>query len=170
MTDDLITDLGALRRCVRAQRDADIRFRRFLQHHLSWGNRKLDLTVRELALEVEDAIDCTRCGNCCRVLEVSLDPTDLKRLARHLGQPIAEVEARYAVTGTMAARSFADSPCAFLRGDQCDIYAARPRDCRDYPHLLRGDVRARLPWIFEQAEECPIVFNTLERLKHACGQ
>ena len=164
---DLITDLDAIRRQVAAEEDENIRFRQFLRYRLPWSDPRLDEFIHSIAHEVEAGIDCTQCGNCCRVLEVSLETEDLLRLADHLGRSAEQVDAEYGDRGTLCERAFAQSPCAFLSGNRCSVYAARPQDCRDYPHLGKPRFRDRMWQLLNHAEDCPIIFNTLRRLKQA---
>jgi Fe-S-cluster containining protein len=162
---DIITDLATIRARVKAEEDENIRFRQFVKYRLDWSDRRLDETVDRLATEVEAVVDCTQCANCCRVLEISLVDEDLARLGAHLGLSPAEVTERYAAEGTQCDRAFAHSPCAFLDGDRCSLYPARPRDCREYPHLHKTEFRQRMWHLLIHAEDCPIVFNVLARMK-----
>ena len=163
---DLITDLDTIYKLAQQQEDENIRFRQFVKYTLKWSDRRLDDLVGNIVHQVEAAIDCRACANCCRVLEVSLDTEDLLLLADHLGRPVEEIDADYAARGTLCDCSFAQSPCAFLQEDNlCSIYSARPRDCREYPHLQKGQFRQRMWQALSHAEDCPIVFNTLQQLK-----
>ena len=163
--DELITDLHEILRLTQAEEADNIRFRQFVKYGLTWSERRVDEVVLSVLREVEAAIDCTQCANCCRVLEISLEAEDLARLAAHLRRPVAEIEAEYAAPGTLCERAFAQSPCALLRDSRCTVYPARPRDCREYPHLSKGQFRERMWQVLSHAEDCPIVFNTLRRLK-----
>ena len=69
----------------------------------------------------------------------------------------------------MGEKVIAESPCPFLRGDLCSLYEARPRDCREFPHLLKGEFRARATSTYTNAADCPIVFNVVEQLIPAVG-
>lgn len=163
----LLTDLKQIQELAKAQDDENIRFRQFLAYRLPWSDRHLDEVVLQIAHEVSAGIDCTQCANCCKTLEVSLRDADLERLATHLGITIGEVEARYASSGRQCDRAFAHHPCALLHNDRCTVYEARPEDCRAYPHLDTGDFRSRMWQLLPHAENCPIIFNTLQRLKQA---
>ena len=167
---DLITDLDVIRRRVAAEEDENVRFRQFLRYRLPWSDCRLDDFVHVIARKVEAGIDCTQCANCCRVLEVSLDTEDLLRLADHLKRNAEQIDADYGGRGTLCERAFAESPCAFLCENRCSVYSVRPRDCRDYPHLGKPQFRDRMWQLLNHAEDCPIVFNTLQRLKQALGQ
>ena len=163
--DQLITDLKTIQQRTVAEEDENIRFRQFLKYRLKWSDRKLDKVMHEIAREVAAGVDCTQCGNCCRGLEISLDEEDLARLATNLDMTVGQVEARYTKTGKFCDCTFTENPCAFLRENRCSVYAARPRDCREYPHLDKSDLRARMWQLLTNAGDCPIVFNTLQRIK-----
>jgi Fe-S-cluster containining protein len=81
-------------------------------------------------------------GNCCRQIEISLDPWDVETMARHLEITGQEFVTKYCTyeLGTewrwpiAQLRHAANGPCTFLYdGGKCRIYPARPRNCRAYP-------------------------------------
>lgn len=160
-----VTELADIRRLLAAQREENDAFRLYVKYQLKWSSRKLDRIVEQIVHEVEAAIDCTQCANCCRTLEISLDAEDITRLAEYLHSSTDQVEAELAAPGTLCDVAIAQSPCPLLQGKRCSAYAARPRDCREYPHLQKGDIRARLRFIIDDAEDCPILFNVLARMK-----
>jgi Fe-S-cluster containining protein len=49
----------------------------------------------------------------------------------------------------------------------CNVYAARPDDCRSYPHLHKDDFLSRSVGTIENYRICPIIYNVYERLKLA---
>jgi len=161
----LITDLDTIRRRTEQAEDENINFRIFLKFKCSWSDKRLDAFVHELVREVTAQIDCTQCAHCCRALEISLCTEDLVRLAVHLEREVSDIECEYAAPGKLCDRAFAQSPCAFLDGNRCSVYPARPRDCREYPHLDKPAIRQRMLFILDQAAECPIIFNVLEGMK-----
>jgi Fe-S-cluster containining protein len=59
----------------------------------------------------------------------------------------------------------------FLDGNLCLIYDARPKACRNFPHLglAMRTLGGRLSSICRWASLCPIVYNALERYKHVVG-
>lgn len=129
----LVTDLTTIKQRALAEEDANVRFRQFIKYRLNWSDRRLDETVLEIVREVEAAIDCTQCANCCRVLEISLEPEDIAGLAAHLNLSAAKVEAQYAREGNYCEKSFAHRPCAFLQDNRCSLYPARPATAGNTP-------------------------------------
>ena len=82
---------------------------------------------------------CSGCGECCRWTgAVLLEGFDLPRLAAHLGlseQEFIDRHTRLAPSRRqLALLDQADGSCAFLEGDRCSIYAARPEQCRTFPY------------------------------------
>lgn len=80
---------------------------------------------------------CTDCGNCCtRPGPVFVPPTDLARLASHLGLSERVFRRRYRVREIdgMLAIDPGDVPCPF-HDEQvgCTVYEARPTQCRTWP-------------------------------------
>lgn len=80
---------------------------------------------------------CLRCTACCRQPGfVYLKERDAERLAAHLGMDI------YQFTGThcilmdrqhLALKKRSDETCLFLGAGGCEVYAARPVQCCDFP-------------------------------------
>ena len=82
---------------------------------------------------------CSGCGECCRWTgAVLLEGFDLPRLAAHLGlteQELIERHTRLAPNRRqLALLDQANGSCAFLKGDQCSVYEARPEQCRTFPY------------------------------------
>ena len=115
--------------------------------------------------EVTEKIDCTTCGNCCRVLKTTLSEEDIDRIARHLHMPVEDFIENYVTKNPGGVFEFKHAPCSFLQKDNtCQIYEVRPEKCRGYPYLDK-DVTTRCIQFFANVEICPIVFNVLENAK-----
>ena len=126
--------------------------------------------IRQLAEEREEdnwtfrAIDCTRCANCCISFQTTVTPTEMQRLAVALELTNEEFAQRYTAV-EQHERLIATCPCPLLQDNRCVAYAQRPQECRDFPHLLKKNIRSRMITMVQNASVCPIVFHTLERLK-----
>jgi len=61
--------------------------------------------------------------------------------------------------------------CVFLDSNLCMIYAARPKACRDFPHVAvrATSVGNRMSSFCRTAAICPIIYNALEAYKHLVG-
>src|SRR5260370_33654543 len=119
-----------------------------------WGNRKekigsrakpktprhSDRRLRRFAEEIEAQIDCTQCANCCRVTEVPLIDRDIEKLMSFLGASKEEFLRDYtqrAEDGDLILKR-TEPGCVFLQGNLCSVYEARPQNCANFPHLVRG--------------------------------
>lgn len=81
---------------------------------------------------------CGRCGECCRIPgQIHLTDADITRLAALLKLTEHEFIQRYTDLSrdrrNLALRGDPASPCLFLRGNDCAVYAARPEQCSTYP-------------------------------------
>ncbi len=84
------------------------------------------------------AFKCTGCGTCCRWSgSVLLTDSDIAQIAAHLGlteQELIDHHTRLAPNRIqLALLDKEDDSCAFLTGDRCSIYEARPAQCRSFP-------------------------------------
>lgn len=160
----MLTDLVQIRRLGEQKHDENLRFRAWMKRH-----RYPDRQFRRIAGEIESAIDCTACANCCRVGVAGLNRRDVERIASHLGMSEAQFLADCTTsdeTGDLLLKK-TESGCVFLEGNLCGIYDFRPRSCQGYPHLLSnaGSLESRMWSIVERAACCPIVYNALEAWK-----
>ncbi len=159
------TDLKRVKELAAQQEDENWKFRRFLK-----GS---DLTVEELDSivhghydDISSQIDCTACGNCCKIVLPLLSPEDITRLAGALDTSNEQVIAEYLEPAEEDPRlTFKTTPCPLLSEKKCSVYEGRPDDCRSYPHLQKDEFVFRLIGVVHNISVCPIVFNVFERLK-----
>ena len=81
---------------------------------------------------------CSGCGTCCRWSgSVLLTDRDISRMAEHLNlseEAFIEQHTRLAPNRIqLALLDRSDGSCAFLKGNRCQIYEARPEQCRSFP-------------------------------------
>ena len=59
----------------------------------------------------------------------------------------------------------------FLEGNLCGVYEARPQNCANFPHVVRGSgsIDSRMWKLIDRAGYCPIVYNWMERVKEDLG-
>jgi Fe-S-cluster containining protein len=160
----MLTDLIQIRRLGENNRQENLRFRKYLKSH-EWVERQF----RHAAEEVQEAIDCRQCAECCRVTEVQLVERDIEHLAKFLrikpGKFVSEYTAE-GENGEMILKRDAGG-CVFLSGNECTVYEARPGNCERFPHLLRGSgsLVSRMWEFVDRATYCPIVYNWMEAVK-----
>lgn len=165
----MITDLVQIRLLGEKKREENERFRRHMKAH-----DHSDRILRRIAEGVEEQIDCTECGNCCKVATARVSERDVERLARHLRIKPERFLADYTMDGgeegTILRRTEGDG-CVFLEGTACTVYDARPETCQRFPHVVRGtgSIVSRMWQFADRACYCPIVYNSLEAFKGELG-
>jgi hypothetical protein len=151
----MLTDLVQIRRLGQQKRDENSRFRAYLRNH-----RHSDRRLRRFGEDIEAQIDCTTCANCCRVSEVEITDRDIDKLAKFLGMTREEFirdSTQQAESGELILKR-TEAGCVFLEGNLCSVYEARPQNCANFPHLVRGtgSIASRMWRLVERAEYCPI--------------
>ena len=164
----MITDLVQIRRLGQQKHDENSRFRAYLRNH-----RHSDRRLRRFGEEIEAQIDCTACANCCRVTEVEITDRDVDKLAKFLGMSRAEFirdSTQQVESGELILKR-TEAGCVFLEGNLCSVYEARPQNCANFPHVVRGtgSISSRMWRLVDRAEYCPIVYNWMERVKEDIG-
>lgn len=164
----MITDLVQIKRFGEKQREENQRFRAWMKRH-NFVERKF----KAIAQEIEEAVDCTSCANCCRVATTQINERDIERLSKYLGVTISAFVQQYTVDtedeGRVLRRT--ETGCVFLNGNLCSVYDARPGTCHLFPHLVKGagSLQSRMWHMPDRAVYCPIVFNALEAYKSETG-
>src|SRR6478735_2585202 len=88
----MITGLVEIKRLGEKRREENRRFRGWLKSHTFVERR-----FKAIAQDVEEAIDCTACANCCRVATTQVSERDMDRLARFLGIRLTDFLREYTV-------------------------------------------------------------------------
>lgn len=103
---------------------------------------------------------CQGSGNCCvsrgEYGFVFLTLKDRQRLARHLKMSTASFTRKYCdrYYGAWHLKEEVDRPeCIFLKGHRCQVYAARPTQCRTWPFW--PEVMSAKAWKSEVVAFCP---------------
>ncbi len=131
-----------------------------------WRNREIDHVAHLLNDEISKAIDCTQCGNCCKVLNAAMDKEEMQRLAPHLSLSPEKFSHDYLSHDEIEDVYYIKTPpCVFLKDTKCCVYQQRPLSCAGYPHLDKPNFIYRTKNTAANYSCCPIVFNVVERLK-----
>ena len=141
-------------------------FRTFLKQHADGD--KLDAQFLKLHNELFADYDCCKCNNCCRAYSVVLNDADIEAISRYLGQ-----SKRDFIKENLEKSDFDENeykinkqPCIFLCDDgKCSIQDVKPAECKGFPFTDRPDRLGSMFSIIDFAEECPVVFEILKRLK-----
>lgn len=130
-------------------------------------NQYLDGLMHHIAAEETQKIDCTICGKCCQKLQPPFATEDINRIDEN-ETPQAEWVRKCLLWDEQNQMHYLKkSPCLFLKGTRCDIYKSRPSACSTYPGLHLPHFKYRIKYIMSQYSVCPIVYNSIERLKIA---
>jgi len=164
----MITDLVQIRRLEQQHRAENARFRAYLKSH-----RHSDRRLRRFGEEIEAEIDCTACANCCRVTEVGITEKDVEKLAKFVGVNEREFMEQFTAldeTGALILKRN-EAGCVFLEGNLCSVYEARPQNCANFPHVVRGagSISSRMWQFLDRVGYCPIVYNWMETVKDDIG-
>jgi Fe-S-cluster containining protein len=166
----VITDLAEVFRLGTAKEKENLAFRR----HLA-ARHYADTPFQILAADVQREVDCTACANCCRHSVVSVTKSEIENIALHIGSTPEDVARLYTVPDPDALTSRillnSGNGCVFLDGNLCMIYEARPKTCRDFPHVSVGthSLGSRQSSLARWTAFCPIIFNALESYKLRTG-
>lgn len=158
-----ITDLDQLKLYAEARRDDFEVLGYMLELNLDVTDAQIDGWVEAVAKPIIDAIDCTKCANCCRVLDVYLTEDDATRLEPVIDVPLDSIIDYESAKKVGEWGKFKAHPCGFLNGNLCSVYAHRPESCRAYP-VFTPDFRWMVDDIIEGASICPIIYNVLVTL------
>jgi len=159
----LVTDPNEVHHLAEELQDENWAFRAWIRSNYDLDDEQLMSVVHGLAEEVTAQIDCTACANCCQVLAPSLNQVDIKRLARALDVDVPSLQATY-LRQDKPGKWELPAPCPLLDGKLCRVYDARPKPCREYPHL-HNDFRAHSIARINDTFICPIVYNVVEGMK-----
>jgi len=125
-----------------------------------------DDLAAEMHKQAFQIVDCTRCADCCKTMDIKVGEEDAARIAGHLDMPGDEFVEKYLAVDDEGDRTFCQKPCPFLgEEDRCTIYEVRPTDCREYPHTDKEGFTSRTMGIANNALACPAVFWVVEQMK-----
>jgi len=142
----------------------NLKFRTFLKSHAD--SNELDTQFLELHNELFADYDCCKCNNCCKVYSVLLKNDETETISSYLRQTKNDFVSKYLIESEEGGYKIKETPCPFLCADgKCEIQECKPSECKGFPFTDRPDRLASLLSILEFAEECPVVFEILERLK-----
>ena len=159
------TDLSRIKCLSEKKEDENWGFRDFLKG-FDMPLKKMDRIVHRLYKQISSQIDCTKCANCCREIQIGLYKKDTENFSKGLGISAEQFRKRYLAKGEETGEFiFKKKPCPFLKNNLCSHYNYRPKACRSYPHLHKNDFVFRLIGVIQNSSVCPIVFNVYEYLK-----
>jgi hypothetical protein len=107
------------------------------------------------------------------VTEVGITDRDVEKLAKFIGASESEFVEQFTAVDDEGARILkrTEKGCVFLEGNLCSVYEARPHNCANFPHVVRGEgsIASRMWRFLDRAAYCPIVYNWMEMVKDDIG-
>jgi len=150
--------------------EENLEFRQFLKENADYD--EVDAQFLRLHNKLFANYDCCQCANCCRAYAITLTHNDIETITQHLGQSkddfiIENLEESIFDEGEYRLKT---QPCMFLCADgKCRIQDIKPSSCKAFPFTDQPDRMLSMLGIIDFAEECPVVFEILERLKEMYG-
>jgi hypothetical protein len=153
--------------------EQNYKFRAFLKNRADYD--EVDAQFLGLHNELFADYDCCKCANCCKAYSIKFNDDDIAAASRYLGKSESDFINEYLVEseegscddepdeGRYKTKS---KPCPFLCDDgKCKIQECKPSSCKGFPFTDQPDRMLSMLSIIDFAEECPVVFEILERLK-----
>ena len=132
--------------------------------------KQIDFNLSVIFPEVESEIDCTQCGNCCLYMQPGINSRDISILANQKNMDEKEFEKQFVeIEKGSLIKYMKARPCTFLHEKICSIYESRPHACSQFPFINESQIRLNWKRTMEFYKICPIVFNTIEKLKAEVG-
>jgi len=109
--------------------------------------------------------ECKHCGQCCvdECTQINISIADIIRIQKFLNCNTSEVMEKIGIkpfgdpenTNQFEYELGLNIPCAFRNGEKCDIYEARPLNCRIFPYffLANFDVE-QLSDVIDPSHKC----------------
>ena len=139
------------------------KFRIFLKNNAN--SDELDSYFLRIHDELFSSYDCCKCNNCCRLYDIRVDKNDITRISEYLGLSENDFIEKYLIVHDDE-YIINEKPCRFLDADgKCRIQEIKPIVCRDFPNTNKPYRLYNMLGLFSFAEECPVVFEIIERLK-----
>ena len=144
----------------------NLRFRSWLKNHAD--EDELDARFKGLHEKIFATYDCRRCGNCCRMYQTTIQPSEIERIADYLGINVFDFRNEFLINGDDG--YVFPAPCPMLQENgECRIQEVKPEECRGFPYTDRPGRMESLYGVMEYAGICPVVHEIVERLKQMYG-
>jgi len=140
--------------------------RKFLKSLKKKDRKEIDGLAEDINEEVFEDIDCLKCANCCKTISPIVRNADVRRMASHLKMKESKLIEEYLLIDEDEDFVMNSAPCPFLGSDNyCSIYEARPKACREYPHINHKPFTSINNLHKVNSLTCPAVYHALERMK-----
>jgi Fe-S-cluster containining protein len=160
---DIITDLAYIQN---SSLQSGSLFKEFRANAKKISLRHFDELAAPLVEEITQKINCTQCGNCCKMQEPGITEEEIGKLADLKKMNAADFKTSFVSYDHQQVSFLCKQPCIFLDETVCSVYTHRPNSCADFPGLHRPGLKWRINQMEENYGICPIVFNVVEKLKN----
>jgi Fe-S-cluster containining protein len=142
------------------------RFRRFLIRLENNPPADLDIMAERIDKEVWKETDCLACSNCCRTMTPTYTFKDLQRISKHFNMTITAFREKWLYKNKDGDWMNVLTPCQFLdrKTNMCSIYAIRPADCAEFPHLTKKKMIHYIHVHKQNVQHCPATFKMVEKM------
>jgi uncharacterized protein len=142
------------------------RLRRFLTKLENNPPDALDAYAEVADKQVWQETNCLACSNCCRTMTPTYTFQDLKRISAHLNMTIKQFKEKWLYKNREGEWMNKGTPCQFLdrKTNMCSIYAVRPVDCAEFPHLTKKKMVDYMHVHKQNVQHCPATFKMVEKL------
>lgn len=129
--------------------------------------KSYDGPVKSFYKQLTKIIDCRECGNCCREIIIVFEKDDIPLLSKGIGKSEKEiVEKDFIFYEKHKVYIMNQSPCKFLKGNECLVYPFRGTECREFPYLETKEFSKIYNYVFQGYSICPFHFNAVEFVKN----
>lgn len=139
----------------------NLRFRSWLKFHAD--EDELDARFKALHEKIFATYDCRECGNCCRMYQTTVQPSEIERIADCLGIDVLDFRNEFLLHNNNG--YVFNAPCPMLQENgECRIQEVKPEECKCFPYTNRPGRMESLYGMMEYAGICPVVHEIIERL------
>lgn len=160
---NLESDLNKITQLAKDKDQENREFCSFLKD--SQDSKKIDKIVHSLYKQISKEIDCTSCGNCCKLMDPVFKKKDIEKLFNVWGVEADKSLKKHFIEAKKENGFIFKTPCPLLKETKCSQYLSRPAGCKSYPHLHKKNSVFKVKEVIENYSICPIVFNVYEDLK-----
>jgi len=146
-------------------RERNVFIKRQMKYLGKFNIKNFDHVIADFNDEVFAAIDCLKCGNCCRTIGPKMSEPEIRRACKSFGLD-PKVMMRDTLTHDEELGWMCNTmPCPFLKDDNaCAIYEDRPRDCDDFPYMKQRAIQRSLGRLAFNTEFCPAAYLIAEKI------
>jgi hypothetical protein len=142
------------------------KLRRFLTKVENNPPADLDKYALKIDQQIWQETDCLACSNCCRTMTPTYTFKDLQRISKHLNMTIKQFKEKWLYKNRQGEWMNKTTPCQFLdrKTNMCNIYAVRPADCAEFPHLTKVPVTDYMHVHKQNVQHCPATYKMVQKL------